>query len=128
DVDFLQQNLDIIDACCSDNYLYLNIEKCCFASYTRKTNYLLSNYSIRGLQLMRVNTFKDLGVVFDSELSLQAHIDSLISSASKSLGFIMRTSRFFLSIDLLRTLYFAFVLYHLVTLLVLPELLVEKVQ
>src|SRR5699024_12617100 len=83
-------------------YLYVSIEHLDLHSFpTRRSS------DLRGLQLMRLNTFKDLGVVFDSQLSFQAHIDSLISSASKTLGFIMRTSRFFSSIKLLRTLYFA---------------------
>lgn len=36
---------------------------------------------------------KDLGVLFDEKLSFKNHVNSIVSRASKSMGFILRSSK-----------------------------------
>lgn len=106
----LQSNLDIVVEWCRANGLELNESKCTVVSYTRKMSPILTEYSIGDEALQRCSTVKDLGVTFDTKLSFICHIESVCVSASKMLGFIMRVSKYFNDIDLLKTLYYAYVL------------------
>ena len=60
-------------------------------------------------QLPRSNSITDLGVRFDRELSFAGHIDNIVSSAYKMLGFIMRNCKSFKNVQALKTLYNSFV-------------------
>jgi hypothetical protein len=52
---------------------------------------------------------KDLGVVHDSKLVFDNHINNIISSALKALGFIMRSSTHFTQAKTLKVLYCSYV-------------------
>ena len=78
-------------------------------TYSRKKDIVPFGYSINGSFLQAVSHIKDLGVIFDSFLRFDIHINSIINHAYKMLGFIIRNSRFFKSIDSISTLYFSFV-------------------
>ena len=56
---------------------------------------------------------RDLGVVFSSSLSFEAHVNRVCSKASKCLGLILRVSRYFQQPSILRLLYTTFVRPHL---------------
>jgi hypothetical protein len=56
-----------------------------------------------------VDSISDLGVILDPKLNFISHIDSLISKASRMLGFIRRIGREFKDPYTLRSLYIAFV-------------------
>jgi hypothetical protein len=59
--------------------------------------------------LPRSNSVQDLGVVFDSKLSFTDHIESIVNSSFKSLGFVLRNGRKFSDVDTLKPLYFTYV-------------------
>lgn len=59
--------------------------------------------------LERVIHFKDLGVVFDSELSFDRHIADITKRAYNMLGFIVRNSGSFNNLSTIKSLYFAYV-------------------
>lgn len=105
----LQNDLDLLYHWCIENKLVLNIPKCCFMTYSRKLLTFEYPYEINGQLLSKVNLVKDLGVLFDPRLSFNDHIASLCLSASKTLGFIMRSSKYFSDISLIKTLYYSFV-------------------
>ncbi|XP_046662884.1 uncharacterized protein LOC124355773 [Homalodisca vitripennis] len=63
------------------------------------------DYRINGLVLRRMNSVKDLGVVFTSTLDPLEHIDGVVSRAYSLLGFIMRSTRSFRSPRSLLILY-----------------------
>ncbi|KAJ3653554.1 hypothetical protein Zmor_012797 [Zophobas morio] len=82
-----------------------------------------------------MNKVKDLGILFDSEVSFVEHIENLALSAFKSLGFLMRVSRYFDNPQLIKSLYFAFIVSKLEYASVVwspcylrHELILERVQ
>lgn len=53
---------------------------------------------------------KDLSVTCDAELIFMNHLTSICNASYKSLGFVIRTSKYFHDIVLLKALYFALVI------------------
>lgn len=105
----LQYNISNIENWCEVNHLSLNPDKCVTVSFTLKADPIIYDYSINDIVIKRANTFKDLGVTFDSRLSFIPHIDEVVNSAFKSYGFIVRNSREFTNILTLKKLYYAFI-------------------
>lgn len=105
----LQENIDRLNLWCKLNKLPLNISKCNILTYSRKKDILNFPYNIDNVLLNRPEYIKDLGVFFDSQLTFTHHIDYVILSANKNLGFIMRNSRDFCNICTLKLLYNSFV-------------------
>jgi len=69
--------------------LRLNINKCKIAFYGRDVNYEYKYY-LSSTALESVNVTKDLGVVFDSELSFVSHCKEKINSAYSMLGLVKK--------------------------------------
>jgi hypothetical protein len=67
------------------------------------------NYQLSGYTLGRVQCKQDLGVLFDSQLTFDMHIDIIVSKAYKSLGFICRHCKDFCNIYSYRLLYITLV-------------------
>lgn len=105
----LQEDLLRLDEYCLRNKLDLNAMKCSCITFSRKSCKMLYNYALKGHQLQRVNEMKDLGVIMDSKLLFNKHIDDMVSKASKALGFIMRSSVDFKSAKTLKILYCTYV-------------------
>lgn len=105
----LQNDLNALTNYCSLNQLYLNQSKCSIITYTRKNRPIHYNYTISNNSLQRVSNIRDLGVIMDSRVSFNLHIDSIVQRAYKSLGFINRMTTSFRSSIILRILYFAHV-------------------
>lgn len=107
----LQNDINSLKEWCNENKLNLNTSKCYVMSTTRKThhNIHLFNYKIDNTPLMRVSTYKDLGVIFDSKLTFKEHINSIITKSFKILGFISRSLNRFRRIETYKTLYFTYV-------------------
>lgn len=87
----------------------VNATKCRVVTFSRKSSNLIFDYSIDNLTLERVYSIKDLGVTFDSKLTFIDHINTITNSALRMLGFIIRITRKFSSIDSILSLYFSFV-------------------
>jgi hypothetical protein len=109
DVESAQAELDIFSKWCSDNHLKLNLGKCKSMTFSRSPTPIQTIYVLSGCSLSKVESISDLGVVLDPKLNFIQHIDSLISKASKMLGYIQRVGREFKDPYTLRSLYFAFV-------------------
>lgn len=110
DCHLLQRDLSGVFEWCMDNKLYLNIDKCKVMSFTRNTSRLITHtYVLDGVPLGSCSTFRDLGVLFDAELSFAPHIDQTCNSALRMLGFIVRNSGSVADVSCLRSLYFTFV-------------------
>lgn len=110
DIEILQRNLDLITEWCDLNKLKLNVSKCCKVTYTRRSMPTVGNYHLNDTPLMSKDLVSDLGILFDSALTFVPHINELSKSASKALGFVIRTCREFNDTTLLKRLYFAFVM------------------
>lgn len=89
----LQRDLVTLSNWCSTNKLQLNVNKCTVISFSRKTERTFQHfqYRINNSVLPRSRIVKDLGVLFDEKLSFNNHVRSIISRASKLLGFICRS-------------------------------------
>ena len=72
-----------------------------------------TGYTLNGHRINRVNSIRDLGVILDSKLLFDQHIESIVKKASKALGFIIRTSACFRSLKTIKILYCSFVRSHL---------------
>ena len=109
----LQQDLLRFEAYCLQNKLDLNVLKCFVCTYTRKREPLMFDYTLKQMSVARVHTIKDLGVMFDSKILFDAHVDNIVNKASKALGFVLRLSSEFSNIKTFKILYCAFVRSHL---------------
>lgn len=113
DAYLLQKDLHSFQDYCSKNRLDLNVSKCYTCSFTRKQNRIQIPYQLCGTCLTRVDTIRDLGVIFDSKLIFVMHIENVVSKATKALGFIFRISSEFKHIKTVKILYCSFVRSHL---------------
>ena len=91
----------------------LNIDKCQVLTFSRKKDPLTYAYELSSRVLTRVISKKDLGVIFDSRLVFDLHIQRVVSSSLRMLGFIIRNTGGFTSIETVKTLYCAYVRSHL---------------
>ena len=93
-----------------ENELPINTNKCAFVIYTNKRNYNVNyKYNINGKEITRLITVKDLGVTFKSSLDFSEHISSIVQSAYRSLGFIIRNTQRFHDINALKILFHSLV-------------------
>lgn len=109
----LQEDLARFEEFCFANRLDLNVSKCYICSFTRKLNPIIYDYKLKNSDIIRVNFIRDLGIIFDSKLLFDKHIDYIVNKASKALGFILRISVDFTSLKTYKILYCAFVRSHL---------------
>lgn len=105
----LQEDLDRLDHYCSINKLDLNPSKCSFITFTRKRLPITSTYYLKGQSLRREHKVRDLGIIHDSKLLFDEHVDYIVKKALKSLGFIMRLSREFKHVKSFKILYCTYV-------------------
>lgn len=109
----LQSDLHILNDWCKTNQLYLNINKCSVISFARKTNIATFNYNINNISLTRVDTIKDLGIIFDIKLKFDAHVNYISGKAFKMMGFVLRRCKEFVKPGTLITLFYCYVRNHL---------------
>lgn len=109
----LQEDLDRLNVYCIANKLELNISKCNSISFCRKPHVNNYVYKLMNEPLTIVQQVKDLGVVLDTKLSFEYHIDAIVAKASKAMGFIMRMSGSFKTMKTIKILYCSYVRSHL---------------
>lgn len=105
----LQEQVDKLSLWCKDNKLNLNIGKCKVVTYTRRKSPIVFEYSIDGTALSRSDSMRDLGVIFDTKLSFDKHIQAVTCEAGRLYGFIVRNCKQFTYINALKALFFAYV-------------------
>lgn len=106
----LQMDLNNFSTWCHKNFLELNVLKCQAITFSRKRFPSPSRtYFINDKPVPCVNFLRDLGLICDRELNFRTHIDSIISRANSSLGFVKRWSKEFSNPYVTRSLYFTFV-------------------
>lgn len=101
----LQEDVDRLNNYCISNDLHLNINKCYLVRFTRNRKLIQYNYHITGNILEVKNTIRDLGIIYDSKLMFNTHIDEIVKKAYKLLGFILRVCKSFTSVESLIILY-----------------------
>ncbi|XP_046666538.1 uncharacterized protein LOC124358286 [Homalodisca vitripennis] len=87
----------------------LNVSKCAVVTFHRSADPVMIEYKLCGTVLPRKTQVKDLDVIFSADLRPEKHIDHICNRASRTLGFIIRTSRNGLSTKALMSLYTALI-------------------
>ena len=83
-----------------------------FKTQNKKVPRPLTSLKINGKSISEVNHIKFLGVIVDSDLNWQYHIQHIKSKIAKSIGIIAKM-RTLVPMETLRTLYYAFVYPHM---------------
>lgn len=109
----LQGDINILCEWCNNNDIVLNVDKCFVVAFTNRIVKLQTEYKMLDKKLNQVHSIKDLGVIFDSKLNFDQHIDEISKKASRMLGFIMRATHKFTNIKCVLMLYNALVRSHL---------------
>lgn len=89
----LQEDLNKFQSYCENNSLFLNSDKCSVITFTRKQKPVLHNYKLGDNYLTRTQNIRDLGVIIDSKLTFNSHIDKIVNKSFKLLGFILRVAK-----------------------------------
>lgn len=101
----LQSDLCRLSEWCDLNCMQLNTSKCHWISFGRMRNPIRYAYHIANVPLVSDNEVKDLGVIYDSQLSFIPHIEGVVSRSLQMLGFIKRCCQDFSNIEAIKTLY-----------------------
>lgn len=109
DCKHIQDQIEIVAKWCLRNRLTLNVDKCRVMTFTRTTTPFQYPYIIHGQTLKRCECVKDLGITFDSALTFNSHVDNVVLSATRIAGFIIRNTRKFTDLNVLKVLYFSLV-------------------
>lgn len=105
----LQDDLDRFVSWCSLNHLKINVPKCKSISFHRCDNQIVRNYTINNQLLTSVDSFNDLGVVFQKDLSFNLHVESVAVRGFRMLGFIKRNSKHIMDTKAVCCLYYSLV-------------------
>ncbi len=118
DLALLQHDLDALSEWSNKWRMLFNVDKCKVMEFSRsgkshfaESELLMGDPGSRSA-LAVVDTEKDLGVTFSSNLKFTNHIRTQANRATSILGQLKRTFRYW-TIDTCRTLYCAFVRPHL---------------
>lgn len=106
DSDKLQSDISTVSQYFSTNLLSLNLSKCNCLRFTRNTvNRFDIFYHINDHYLEVVDKIRDLGILFDSELTFRPHAEKIANSAYRMLGFVLRTANRFRKVKTILILY-----------------------
>lgn len=86
----LQDDLNRLSCYCIANKLYLSLSKCKSITFTKKIYNIDFVYSLCGTPLEKVSLIRDLGLLMDSKLHFDVHVNHIINKAFMMYGFVMR--------------------------------------
>jgi hypothetical protein len=109
DADALQSDIDAVAMWSVRNRLPFNTTKCKIMTFSRKRCAMRFDYKLFDTSLEIVDDIRDLGIILDSKIDFHKHVTNVCKSASRLLGFIMRTSSEFSSFSVVKVLYDAYV-------------------
>ena len=94
DKENLQKDLNKLSSWADNWLIKLNINKCKKVSFGRHID-SSGHYNINSIDLENIDSIKDLGVIFDSQLNFKSHINDKINKAYSILGIIRRNFTYF---------------------------------
>jgi len=106
----LQYDLDSIVKFFRHNQLILNVNKSMFISFHRRQLKFDFKYSIDNEPIKRVEVIKDLGILLDSNMNFNAHIEFMTAKAKSRLAWIKHFGKEFDDPWTIKRLFFTFVL------------------
>ena len=92
-------DLDSIHNWSKANNLFLNTNKCSIISFTKSGKSTHYNYLINQQSVNRVDKVKDLGIIFNGNLSFRDHLTYAVSKALRCTGFVTRTTHDFHNVN-----------------------------
>lgn len=105
----LQCDVNSVARWCSSNNLFLNLNKTFYVCFTRLNCPIFMEFYVMNRRINQVNEILDLGVIFDSKLTFNSHIDYIIPKAYAVMAFINRHSKEFDDPYVKKILYSSFV-------------------
>jgi len=84
DAKSLQLNLNKFNLWSKLNLLPLNTDKCQIISFTRNKNPIFLNFNIERCPLTKLNSIKDFGIYFESDLSFKINHKMIINKSLKN--------------------------------------------
>ncbi|KAG6446943.1 hypothetical protein O3G_MSEX004647 [Manduca sexta] len=75
---YLQEDLNRFELYCIKNKLKLNIDKCFHITFTRRQSIIGSSYKLNNQSIAKVNSIRDLGIIQDSKLLFDQHVDNIV--------------------------------------------------
>lgn len=105
----LQNDIDYVFKWSTLNNLKLNVDKCQIMKFSNRITPLQTLYFMNNSVLTEVSEINDLGIIFDSKLKFDTHIDAIVKKANSMLGFIFRSTSKFNDKSCIKYLFNAFV-------------------
>ena len=91
----LQEDINAVFQWSIENKLLFNTAKCSVMSYSRALYPRHVQYFLGTELITRVNSVKDLGVLFDPQLTFHEHMRSIAADSYRRLGFTIQNMREF---------------------------------
>jgi hypothetical protein len=101
----LQADIDAVSEWSKVNNLPFSVKKCNMMTYTRSKQPVDFDYKMAETFLSRVNSIRDLGIIFTQDYKFSKHIRDITERAYRVLGFVLRNSRGFRSVETIVVLY-----------------------
>ncbi|XP_050551673.1 uncharacterized protein LOC126911004 [Spodoptera frugiperda] len=105
----MQRDIDSLFQWSITNKLHFNTAKCSVMSFSRAHCPKHVEYNLGGEPIERVNTVRDLGVLFDARLNFHDHMRALAADSYRRLGFVIRNMRDFNNPLAIKLIYMAHV-------------------
>lgn len=109
DATLLQLDISAVVRWCSLNRMILNPDKTFYLCFTRLRCPIFMEFYVNGGRIQQVQEMLDLGVLFDSKLIFNSHVDYIIPKVYSVLAFIRRHSNEFDDPYIRKVLYTSFV-------------------
>lgn len=94
DCQAIQNDIDALCDWCAKWRLDINETKCKVLSVTKRQNPVVFEYHINGTPIDKVDTFKDLGIYIQSNVSWNIQVKTITAKAYRMMGLIKRTVGF----------------------------------
>lgn len=101
----LQNDLQSLNEWCKVNRMQVNVKKTKVISFYRSEGTTIHQYTLESTVIDRVTSIRDLGIIVDKSLTFKEHLSVTISKAITTLGFIIRNTKDFDDVYVLKTLY-----------------------
>lgn len=88
----LQSDIDAVWEWSIANQLHFNPLKCETMTFTRSRSPRVHQYTLGGTAVARVLQVRDLGVLFDPEITFREHVRCIVATAYRRLGFVLRNA------------------------------------
>ena len=90
DASALQRDITSFSKWCQSWSLRVNPNKCSVLTVSLKKGIVQNTYNLCDLEISRVSSQNDLGIITDSKLNFSEHVDYIVKRSMKMLGLLYR--------------------------------------